>query len=492
MRAKTFLKNIAFMARFTVAVPALLAGCDDGDDSLPYDAAAGGMDTSATGGAPAGRDATPVDSRAVADAGATDSGAGAGNGGSDGGPTPGAAGYLLAADFKTESIYAYSLPDLSLTGRIDGVVLGNHMGALALPDGRVVASDDKNKQIIAIKVDANGKPSVVNRVDAIVGSQAVWGCADAALTHIAVASQREGNVQTTNIVELATFKNKMVETTLKADEELHSFLAADPRHLFVSVGGEFQAFPLSTLDSMTPAIAATAIPIGLGSHGPVVSHTLNRVYVTTVAGLDGVSFAASPFSRAALIPWNVDGRTTGQNFRPRLSWDDKYVYGALTVATPEGADKWAEREVDFHAADLATGTAKRFSFTKGIVPKFQMSKRHAFFANITGQGDFAVYIGVDAAVPAELWQVSARVPLAALANGPVAGQSTAGKEARASAITPDGRWGFVSHGGEGKISVIDTNTKTVAATITTPSALTRGGYLFAVQPGMIPIDTCTR
>jgi len=170
----------------------------------------------------------------------------------------------------------------------------------------------------------------------------------------------------------------------------------------------------------------------------------------------------------------------------------KYVYGALTVATPEGADKWAEREVDFHASDLAAGTAKRFSFTKGIVPKFQMSKRHAFFANVTGQGDFAVYIGIDAAVPAELWQVSARVPLAALASGPVAGQSTAGKESRASAITPDGRWGFVSHGGEGKISVIDTNAKTVAATITTPSALKGGGYLFAVQPGTTPVDTCTR
>jgi hypothetical protein len=188
----------------------------------------------------------------------------------------------------------------------------------------------------------------------------------------------------------------------------------------------------------------------------------------------------------------VDGRSTGRNARPRLSWDGKHVYGAIGVTAPEGAEKWAERDVDFHAADLAALSAKRFAFTKGIVPRFQLSKRHAFFANITGQGDYAVYIGVDPAVPAELWQVSARVPLAALVNGPTAGQSAAGKEARASAVTPDGRWGFVSHGGEGKISVIDTNAKAIAGMITTPSPLSGGGYLFAVQPGTAPVDTCTR
>ena len=135
MRTKTFLKNFTFVAGFTVAVPALLAGCGDEDVTSPTDAAAGGMDTAAAADAPVGRDATSADTRTVADAGAADTGAGAPDGGSDGGPPPGAAGYLLAADFQTESIYAYSLPDLNLTGRIDGVLFGNHQGALALPDG---------------------------------------------------------------------------------------------------------------------------------------------------------------------------------------------------------------------------------------------------------------------------------------------------------------------------------------------------------------------
>jgi len=140
---------------------------------------------------------------------------------------------------------------------------------------------------------------------------------------------------------------------------------------------------------------------------------------------------------------------------------------------------------------LTTGSAKRIPLTTGIVPKFQLSRRYAMFANITADQDQAILLDVDAA-STTFQTVVGRIPLPRLLNGPRAGESTAGKEARSSAITPDGKWAFVSHGGEGKVSVIDTATRALVGTIELDSPLSGGGYLFALQPGTAPVDTCTR
>jgi YVTN family beta-propeller protein len=152
--------------------------------------------------------------------------------------------------------------------------------------------------------------------------------------------------------------------------------------------------------------------------------------------------------------------------------------------------KWA-REVDFHAANLESETARRLLLTSGIVPKFQLSRPYAFFTSTTAAGDFGILVDTDAASPT-VHEVVARIPLAKLADGPTPGVSTAGAQARGSAITPDGQWAFVSHGGEGKVSVIDTESRAVVATIDTPTSLDGGGYLVAVQPGNTPVDTCMR
>lgn len=502
------------------AVPMLWA-CGD-DDTDPTDAVGGssgsaqagssGSGSGATGGSNAGSGGTAgtasagaagADANAGAGGGAGAAGsagaAGAGGtGGSGGAPSGvGADGYLLAADLTAEVIYAYSLPDLTLTGKIENVLLGNHLGAIALEDGRVVTTDDKAKEIIAIQMDAHGVPAIVDRVSANIGKQAVWACGDSNLQYLAIASQHAGTTtQVANIVKLEDFSVTQFDVSMNEidgkTEELHTFIAGQPLHLFASVGAEIRAYPLAAvLANGSPS--AVSIAVNPGSHGPVVAHQFGRLYISAAAGtgLDGVSFEESPFARAQLIPWDVGTRSTGRNSRPRLSWDGRYVYGAITRAEPAGAENWAEREVDFHAADLQTQTASRVLLTTGIVPKFQLSNRYALLANLTDEGDFAILVDVDASGQG-FHDVVARIPLAALSNGPVAGQATTGKESRSSGITPDGKWAFVTHGGDSKISVIDTSTRAVSATITTPTALAGGGYLFAVKPGTAPVDTCTR
>lgn len=506
-------------------MPALWACGDDEDDQKDGTGGSGGSamggssgtgtgGSSGSGGASGGTGGAAGGGGSGAAAGMAGAGASAGAGGAAGASggageggmggaggasqEVGAEGYLLAADLAAEVIYAYSLPDLTLTGRIENVLLGNHVGAIALADGRVVTTNDKAKEVIAIGMDENGVPSIVNRVAARIGRQAVWACGDSELEYLAVASQLEDSTtEVANIVKLDDFSLTEFEVPMNViegrTEELHTFIAGEPLHLFASVGAEIRGYPLAAVlaSGATPAVASIAV--NAGSHGPVVSHAQGRLYISAAAGtgLDGVDFEATPFARAPLIPWDVDGRSSGRNARPRLSWDERYVYGAITNAEPAGAENWAEREVDFHAADLETESASRVLLTTGIVPKFQLSERYALLANITAEGDYAILVDV-AASSETFHEVAARVPLAALTNGPVAGQTTAGKETRASAITPDGKWAFVSHGGDARISVIDTESKRVSGTITTPTPLSGGGYLFAVQPGTMPVDTCTR
>lgn len=418
-----------------------------------------------------------------------------GRDGRDGGQAPGAQGYLLVAELESghESIHAYSLPDFAYTGSVGNVRLGNHLGTLVLADGRVLATDEKHKEIIAIQMDEKGRPVVVNSVAADIGDQAVWACGDVDLRYLAVASGHPGLDQVASILNVGDFSVTSFPITLKLEEELHSFIAGSPSHLFLSIGGEIQAFPLADVLAGTAATPVATIPVNLGSHGPVVSHDTERVYVTTKpgTGFDGVNFGEVPFTRVEIIPWDVDGRSMGQNFRPRLSWDSGFIYGALAQPLPAGPENWAAREVDFHAANLETETAKRLPLTSGIVPKFQLSRPYAFFANISAAGDFGILVDTEPTSPT-VHEVVARIPLAALADGPKPGVSNVGAQTRGSAITPDGRWAFVSHGGEGKVSVIDTQSQAVVATIDTPTSLVGGGYLVAVQPGNTPVDTCMR
>lgn len=399
-------------------------------------------------------------------------------------------GHLLVADIEAATIFAYSLPSFRRTGELSGVTLGNHSGTLALPDGRILLTDDAAGEILAIALDEQGRIQVVDRVAADLGESGAWAAADRDFRHFVVTSSKEeGASQTANVVDLADFTNTQLEL-VNVTEEGHPFVTED--WLIVGTGGEVRAFSLDEVLTGAAPDAASIIPIGTGSHGPTISHDLQRGYISTTAGLEGFDYSGGTLTPLeTTIPWNVGDRVGGRNGRPRLSWDGIYIYGAVQAATPTEPERWADREVDVHVSDLLNETAKRIPLGRGIVPKFQLSRTYALFSNVTGEGDYVHLFDVSRGSPS-FQQVVAKIELEPLASGPIAGQPVEGAEARASAITPDGCWGFVSHGGEGFISVIDTQRKAVLRTIHTPTPLRGGGYLVAVQPGVTPTDTTAR
>ncbi len=83
------------------------------------------------------------------------------------------------------------------------------------------------------------------------------------------------------------------------------------------------------------------------------------------------------------------------------------------------------------------------------------------------------------------------VLLERLTNGPLPGMPAAGTERRFVAITPDGGHAFATHGGDGKISVVDTATLSVEQ-MTVPTALRGGGYITAIQRGLRSVDLIAR
>jgi hypothetical protein len=122
-----------------------------------------------------------------------------------------------------------------------------------------------------------------------------------------------------------------------------------------------------------------------------------------------------------------------------------------------------------------------------------LSSQYAVFAPLHPDGDQAILVDTAHRSPT-FGQVVARITLALLSEGPSPdGLPWEGKNGRSTAITPDGRWAFVSHDGDGLISVIHTGLRRVVHTLRTPTDLagtfTGGGsYMVTVQEGMLVTD----
>jgi YVTN family beta-propeller protein len=403
--------------------------------------------------------------------------------------SPAGQDFLLVADTVERRLYVYRVPDMVLTGALDNVLLGAHLGTLALPDGRILLSDDAAKEILALRID-DGVPVVVNRTAATLGRRAVWGSTDPGFQYFAVASEIENSDdQVVNLIDLQTFENTQVPVKMQADEEAHPYLGEQPLTLFVGLGGVMQSYAVADLIRQGSAAPTSETVIDLGAHGLVISPKASRLGISTRAGFNVVDTTYAALGSTVNIPWDIDGRTGGQNIRPRLAHDGVTALGAIAgpVAAPE---QWADTPQDIHVLNLQTLEAHRFRLGNGIVPRFALSKAFAVFVTVHPYGDELHLLDVRPKSKTYVKRTGT-VDLEQLSNGPVAGQPTVGREARFVAVTPDGRYAFATHGGDGKISVIDTATLSVTQVVV-PTTLTGGGYITAVQPGVRVVDLIAR
>jgi hypothetical protein len=411
-------------------------------------------------------------------------------------------GYLVVADTEAQRLYVYSIPSFELAAKFDEIELGAHAGTVALPDGRLLIPDERNKQLAVLKLARDRQPAIVARapLPSFIGLRQDWSAVDLGLQYyFSTSGDSQSPIDVLSIVNLQDYTTKQLKFDLKEpDSEFGVTAGGDAPVVLTHLAEAVEAYSLEslldsdvTLDSLINGELqpSSTIPVGEGGHGAAFSHHLGLGAFSTLAGLEVVSLTGTTLSDHHILPWDADGRSGGRNARPRLSYDGNYIYGPLAaIVEPE---EWAERQNDIHIANLKQGRVKRIELAKGIVGRWGISEPYALFFNIHPDGDYAHLMDVDPD-STTFQEIVARIKLDPLTNPLVPGSPTTEAESRFAAITPDGDWAFVSHGGDGIVSVIDTQKQQVIKKLEIPTSLKGGGYLVAVQPGARLVDTAGR
>ncbi len=410
---------------------------------------------------------------------------------------------LVVGDVAAARLYVFAASgDFPLLATFEDVAVGAHAGVVALPDGRVLIPDDRNKQLVVLRLGA-GAPAIERRVPMPIPlpTRYAWAAADPeGRTFAATGLDSNESVKLLTLVDLSTYAAKQFRVDVGSpDAELNLAVGggAEPA-VFLHLAERVDTYRIADLMRPEAKInglldgsvkAASSLPLGRGGHSNSFSAATGRWTGSTLRGFEIARAEGAALTDARTLPWAAEERAGGRNARQRLTADGRHAFGTLNAPVPP--PRWAEAEVDLHWVDLAAGTVARTPLARGQVGRGGVSARFAAYASVHPDGDHLNLVDVDPASPG-FRQAAARVSLPRLAGGPVAGEPTTGREGRHSAVTPDGALAFVSQGGEGRVHVIDTQARAILRAIETPTPLRGGGYLVAVEPGRAGADLSAR
>jgi YVTN family beta-propeller protein len=406
--------------------------------------------------------------------------------------------FLVVADPAAAALHVFRAKDLRRTGSLTALEVDTHAGSVALPDGRVLIVD-KQARVHAVRLDAAGRPKV-QRTVAIphVGREwngAAWAAVDPSLRYYAVSSAYEDTGdQSVTVVDTRTFR--AVNVAVQVDEvdgefsEVQPTFGGSPLHLVTAAGGRFRSWPLADILAGRAPKPSGEAPLAAGNHGPVVSRSGDRHLSTTPDGVDGVRIRpGGKLTGPTSVPYS-SMRDVVQNSRPRWAADDRSIWGAVAENTGLKPEQWADTRNAVHVLDTIIGRSTLTRLPDGINGRLALSRRYAAVTTLGADGDVTTL--VDADPRSRMYRrVVGTVALPALAGGPVPGRPTAGTQSRVTAITPDGTTVFVTSGGQGRITAIDTATRRVVRSVTAPTKLS-GAYATVVRLGEPVTDLVAR
>jgi len=496
----------------------LASACGDSDDESSSETggrpATGGRSSTggrASGGAPATGGVPAATGGLIGDAGGESGGAGESAAGANGGggspsnePEAGGAGEggsggstdmegearLLIADADAATLYVYAVPSLEQLAVFEDVSFAEHPGFLPLNDGRVLFTDAATEDLVALEV-LGESPRIVGR--AHLERPPIHLAVDPAQQYAAVsgAGLDEESPGEFTLVRLSDFFHKSVPIPTGEPGVL---MGGDPLYLYHrnDAPPRIEAYRFEDLWAGTIELAGSA-DIGTGPHGEAIAHADGKIFVAADDGINVMSVDGTTFGDVTAIPYDVDGKTGGRAFYARLSFDGKYLYSYLRDSGPDFSWPWKDWVSDAYIVDVENETAKRLEVGNGLVYRLADSKKYAMFVQYHPDGDAAYFLDTDPSSDT-FQEMVATVPLERMTKAPTGDDADPWSSVafRLTGMVPSGRWAFVSHGGDGKVSVIDTDTMEVTAQIELPTPLNYGGYLLGVEAGAVVRDTVGR
>ncbi len=394
--------------------------------------------------------------------------------------------YLVVADPAAESLHVYRTSDLKHTGSLDDIGISGHAGTVRLPDGRLIVIDDTHGRVDAIDVSSKGRPRIVDSVD-IPGEEwegATWAATDRKQRYLVFAGEGDDATSPISVVDLTTFDIHQIQVPVAPDAtgnvaETQVYLAGRPLQLVYTTGGQFHTVPLAdVLAGHEPKVTSTA-PVGPSTHGPVVARNGNAVFSTTATGFDGARLGGATLTNPRTVPYSST-RTLVHNYRPRMASDERNVWGAVAENTGLTPEQWADTRNDVDIIDSVGFTSRLVRLPDGVISRLAISDTYAAVSTIHPDGDVLTLLDASAG-SAGYGRIVGTVALSPSTGGPVAGSPTTGTEPHFVTLDPQGKQAFVTNGGDGKLTVVDTKTRQVTKTIDTPTPLTGGGYLTVVD-----------
>ena len=232
--------------------------------------------------------------------------------------------------------------------------------------------------------------------------------------------------------------------------------------------------------------------LGSRPQGDVISHKLKVYCSATDMGIECSDIDGGDLTPGTILPYDTAERSGGRALYVRLADDQRTVFSFIRDDSADPTD-WTQWSNDAYIGNIETGAVTRVALGPGLLHRFALSKTVALYILQGPQSDRAFLLDADPQSPT-FTQIMTTIALPALQEplDPDLPPLAEGQHLRLPALTPDGQWGFVTHGGDGMISVINTAQAEVVQQLGVPTPLAGGGYLTAVQKKMKLSDTIGR
>jgi DNA-binding beta-propeller fold protein YncE len=395
---------------------------------------------------------------------------------------------LVVADTDAEHLYVVDVGTWQVIADFPDIKMADHPGFLPLADGRLLFIDSNENSLKIMRV--TGAQPQIERSVPVLGSAAHIAI-DPSGQH-AVVSASAAYEDGRGALTLASLENDTFTHTPISTGEPGLAVVADPLRVVHRSDGPPQ-FELYLYDALLQGEAEPLDVVGLGAapHGEVVAHARGKLVSAAADGINIVSYTDEGLGDVSVVPYSVGDADYGRAFYARQSGDGRFLYSYLRDDAG-GELPWEQWRNDAYIVDLETQTAKRIPVGNGLVYRLGVCESLAALTQYAPDGDYTYLMDADTDSPT-FQTFTAKVPLERMSLAPEAGGDVWGSEAfRITALSSDCKYAFVTHGGDAKISVIDTAAAEVVRTLELPTRLAYGGYMVSMRNGQRIVDTIGR